>query len=163
MRRTQTVPSPEELELLSQVVRDVARGRRLSREDAQDFAQSVHLRCLERNYDIFMKFQGRSSLKTYLTIVVRRILLDWRNSQYREVAAVRRRSGIGGPRDSPRAIGRPRWSHHERGGRDPLGPRRRAAEVGPESDGVATAGAYQATHGVGGGVAEDRQRFRGPR
>ena len=37
---------------------------------------------LERNYDIFHRFTGRSSLRTYLTVVVTRMLLDWLNATY---------------------------------------------------------------------------------
>ena len=82
MSGTTTVPSPEQLTLLSQTIRDVAQGRRLSREDAEDFAQSVQVRFLERGYDIIERFEGRSSLRTYLTVVISRMLLDWRNSKY---------------------------------------------------------------------------------
>ena len=77
-----TVPSREQLALLAQTIRDVGRARRLSREDADDFAQSVQVRFLERHYDIIDRFAGRSSLRTYLTVVVNRMLLDWRNSLY---------------------------------------------------------------------------------
>jgi RNA polymerase sigma factor (sigma-70 family) len=77
-----STPSEEQLQLLSQVVRDVARSRRLPIADAQDFAQSVHLTLLERRYDVFSRFGGRSSLHTFLTTVVRRMLLDWRNQAY---------------------------------------------------------------------------------
>jgi RNA polymerase sigma factor (sigma-70 family) len=77
-----STPSEEQLQLLSQVVRDVARSRRLPAEDAQDFAQSVHLTLLERRYDVFARYGGRSSLRTFLTAVVRRMLLDWRNQAY---------------------------------------------------------------------------------
>jgi RNA polymerase sigma factor (sigma-70 family) len=79
---TPGIPSSEQLQLLSQVVRDVARSRRLPADDAQDFAQSVHVTLLERNYDVFARFGGRSSLRTFLTTVVRRMLLDWRNQTY---------------------------------------------------------------------------------
>ena len=82
MSGTTTVPSPEQLALLSQTIRDVAQARRLSREDAEDFAQSVQVRFLERGYDIIDRFEGRSSLRTYLTVVISRMLLDWRNSKY---------------------------------------------------------------------------------
>src|SRR5262245_35668875 len=63
-------------------MREVARHHRLSPVDTQDFSQHVQLRFLDRNYDAFSRFSGRSSLKTYLTVVVTRILLDWRNSLY---------------------------------------------------------------------------------
>jgi RNA polymerase sigma factor (sigma-70 family) len=71
----------QQLALLEQVARDVA-GRQLPPQDAQDFVQSVHLRLLERNYDVFTRFAGRSSLRTYLSVVVKRQLLDWRNAHY---------------------------------------------------------------------------------
>jgi len=75
-------PTPEELSLLDTVIRAVARARRLGCGDFQDFAQTVHLKLLERRYDAFSRFRGDSSLRTYLTVVVTRILLDWRNARY---------------------------------------------------------------------------------
>ena len=75
-------PSSSELTILAEVIRNVARTHRLRPEEAADFAQTVHLRLLHRNYDVFARFAGRSSLRTYLTVVVVRLLLDWRNSQY---------------------------------------------------------------------------------
>lgn len=74
-------PSPDDLSLLSEVLREVAR-RRLPPDDAEDFVQAAHVRLLERNYEVFRRFDGRSSLRTYLTVVVVRLLLDWRNSTY---------------------------------------------------------------------------------
>ena len=75
-------PSPAELALLTRVIKQLVRAHRLSPEDADDFSQTVHLKLLERNYDVFQRFAGRSSLKTYLTVVVMRLLLDWRNSSF---------------------------------------------------------------------------------
>ena len=75
-------PSPSDLQLLATVIREVARVRRLSPADAQDFGQSVQVRCLERDYEMFRRFSGRSSLRTYLRVVVTRLLLDWQNSSY---------------------------------------------------------------------------------
>src|SRR6185436_8581787 len=75
-------PSAAELALLAAVVREVARFHRLSPVDAQDFSQHVQLRFLERNYDAFARFSGRSSLRTFLTVVATRILNDWRNALY---------------------------------------------------------------------------------
>jgi RNA polymerase sigma factor (sigma-70 family) len=60
----------------------VARHHRLTPENAEDFVQSSHVRLLERNYDVFDRFTGRSSLHTYLTVVATRLLLDWRNHEY---------------------------------------------------------------------------------
>jgi RNA polymerase sigma factor (sigma-70 family) len=75
-------PTPEDLALLDAVIRAVARARRLGGPDLQDFAQIVHLKLLERRYDVFSRFRGDSSLRTYLTVVITRILLDWRNARY---------------------------------------------------------------------------------
>ena len=56
--------------------------RRLAPGDHQDFAQSVHLKLVQGNYGVFAKFRGDSSLRTYLSVVVSRALLDWRNARY---------------------------------------------------------------------------------
>ena len=102
MERTSDAPStehisPSELQILTRVVRDIARARRLSSDDAAEFEQTVHVKLLERKYEVFRRFRGESSLRTYLTAVVTRLFLDWRNSAYgrwRTSAAARR----GGPR-----------------------------------------------------------------
>jgi len=70
------MPTPEQLATLDSVIRQVARAGRLQPHDADDFSQSVHVRLIERQYDVFDRFDGRSSLRTYLTVVVRRLLLD---------------------------------------------------------------------------------------
>jgi RNA polymerase sigma factor (sigma-70 family) len=75
-------PSADDLALLDQVIRGITRARRMTREDAEDFAQSVHVRLVERDYHVFTQFAGRSSLRTYLTVVVHRMLLDWQNHVY---------------------------------------------------------------------------------
>ena len=72
-------PTAHQLDLLSHVVRDVARFQQLSPEDAQDFAESVQQCLMEQRYEIFSRYTGRSSLRTYLTIIVTRLLLEWRN------------------------------------------------------------------------------------
>jgi RNA polymerase sigma factor (sigma-70 family) len=86
-------PTPEQLAVLAQVTAQVARTGRLSPEDGEDFAQFVQLRMIERQYEVFARFGGRSSLHTYLKVVVRRLLLDWRNAtrgKWRPSAAARR-------------------------------------------------------------------------
>jgi RNA polymerase sigma factor (sigma-70 family) len=72
----------EQLVVLEDVLRRVARASGLKTQDEEDFRQSVHLKLLERDYDVVRQFRGHCSLRTYLTVVVRRLLLDWRNSQY---------------------------------------------------------------------------------
>ena len=71
----------EQLELLRHIVSDVARFHRLSWEEANDFARCVQLGLLERPGEIFGCYTGRSSLRTYLAVVVTRMLLDWRKAR----------------------------------------------------------------------------------
>jgi RNA polymerase sigma factor (sigma-70 family) len=73
---------PADFDLLCDVIQSVARGGRLPPEEADDFSQTAHLKLLQRNYAPVTLFAGRSSLRTYLTVVARRLLLDWRNARY---------------------------------------------------------------------------------
>lgn len=87
-------PSALQLTLLDAVIAGVARAHRLNYDDRQDFAQTVHLRLAERRYDVFDRFAGRSSLRTFLGVVVTRMLIDWRHAQcgkWRPSAEARRR------------------------------------------------------------------------
>jgi RNA polymerase sigma factor (sigma-70 family) len=104
MERTSNTPatehiSPSELQILTRVVRDIARARRLSSDDAAEFEQTVHVKLLERKYDVFQRFRGESSLRTDLTAVVTRLFLDWRNSIYGKW-----RSSAAARRSGPRAV-----------------------------------------------------------
>ena len=90
---TATTPSPADLDLLDRVARSLARSRKLTPADVDDFAQTVQLRMAERHYDVFALFEARASLRTYLTVVVARLLKDWQNHQlgkWRPSAAARR-------------------------------------------------------------------------
>lgn len=70
--------APDDLAVLADVLRVICRRRRLRREDAEDYMQSVHLRLISSDYALFRRFDGRSSLRTYLTVSLDRMLLDWR-------------------------------------------------------------------------------------
>jgi RNA polymerase sigma factor (sigma-70 family) len=50
----------------------------LSAADADDFSSYVTLRMVEDDYEVLSRFQGRASLRTYLTVVIQRMLLDYR-------------------------------------------------------------------------------------
>lgn len=82
MTDSSTYPPADSLATLGQVLRQVARRHRLTREDTEDFLQTAHLKLIERDYDVFRQFQGRSSLRTYLLVVCTRLLLDWRVERY---------------------------------------------------------------------------------
>jgi RNA polymerase sigma factor (sigma-70 family) len=75
-------PSPPEFALLCKVIDAVTRTSGLTESQAEDFSQWVHLTLLQRNYEPLTRFAGRSTLQTYLTVVVRRLLLDWRNAEF---------------------------------------------------------------------------------
>jgi RNA polymerase sigma factor (sigma-70 family) len=64
--------------LIADVIRSVTRRRRLSQEDAEDFAGTVTLRLLADDCAVLQRFEGRSSLRTFLVRVVERMLLDQR-------------------------------------------------------------------------------------
>ena len=89
--------SQSDFAVLCKVVDRVARSRGLRPGQAEDFAQWVQLTLLERNYAPLAQFAGRSSLETYLTVVVRRMLSDWRNREqgkWRPCAWARNTGGI---------------------------------------------------------------------
>jgi RNA polymerase sigma factor for flagellar operon FliA len=81
------------LELVEPIVRSAARRHRLTAEDADDLASVVRLKLLQDNGAVLQKFEGRSSLRTYLTVVVHPLLLDERVARWgrwRPSAAARR-------------------------------------------------------------------------
>lgn len=75
--------------LIDDVVRFVVRRRGLRDDDAEEFAASVRLRLVESGYDILKQFEGRSSLRTYLTVAdtARTLGLDQKRL-YRTIAHV---------------------------------------------------------------------------
>jgi hypothetical protein len=86
-----------QLTLIDHVVTCVARRHCLAPDDADDFRATVHLRLIQDDYAAIRKFEGRSSLRTYLTVVIGRLLLDHRNSvwgKWRPSAPARRAGEI---------------------------------------------------------------------
>jgi RNA polymerase sigma factor (sigma-70 family) len=83
------------LTLIDQVVASVARRHHLSSADVEDFRSTVYVRLIQDDYATLRKFEGRSSLRTYLTSVIGRLLLDQRNSTWGKwrPSAVARRGG----------------------------------------------------------------------
>jgi RNA polymerase sigma factor (sigma-70 family) len=51
----------------------------LSPDDIDDFCSHVVEKLLDRDYEILRQFQGRSSLPTYLAVVIQRLFQDYRN------------------------------------------------------------------------------------
>jgi RNA polymerase sigma factor (sigma-70 family) len=67
------------LPVIDAVVSQVCRRHHLSAAEADDFASEVRLHILEKNYEPLRRFEGRSTLRTYLTVVVNHLFLDYRN------------------------------------------------------------------------------------
>ena len=56
----------------------ICRRNHLSPADAEDFVAQVRLKMIENNYAVLRKFEGRSSIQTYLTTVIQRLFLEQR-------------------------------------------------------------------------------------
>jgi RNA polymerase sigma factor for flagellar operon FliA len=67
------------LDVVESVIRYVCQRQRLSGSEAEEFDSEVKLRLVDHDYEVLRKFQHRSSLRTYLTIVIQRLYLDYRN------------------------------------------------------------------------------------
>jgi RNA polymerase sigma factor (sigma-70 family) len=77
----------ESLDAIERAIARVCREARLDRADAEDFASSARLALLADDCAILRKFEGRSSLPSYLTIVVRRLFVDERRASGRWYAS----------------------------------------------------------------------------
>jgi RNA polymerase sigma factor for flagellar operon FliA len=72
----------EHRDILEAAIARTCRRFRLSPADAEDFAGEFRLRLVKEDYAILKQFQGRSSLRTYLLVVVMRAFQDWRNARW---------------------------------------------------------------------------------
>lgn len=82
---------------IARVTRFIARRHRLSQAEAEDFSGEVNLAIIRGNYAVLAAFQGRSSLRTYLTTVIQRMFLDYRRrlwGKWRPSAEAKRRGPI---------------------------------------------------------------------
>jgi RNA polymerase sigma factor (sigma-70 family) len=82
---------------IERVIRFVARRHRLSRQEEEEFAGEVRLALVDNNYRILARFQGMSSLRTYLTTVIQRLFLDHRQKmwgKWRPSAEAQRRGPV---------------------------------------------------------------------
>jgi RNA polymerase sigma factor (sigma-70 family) len=68
----------QNLELINRIVTHVCRRNHVLPQDADDFRSDVHLHLLEEKFAILRKFEGKSSLSTYLTTVINRMLYQCR-------------------------------------------------------------------------------------
>ena len=66
------------LGIVERAARGVCRRARLSGADEEDFVSAARLALIENDYEILRKYEGRSSLATYLAVVFQRLLSDQR-------------------------------------------------------------------------------------
>jgi len=96
------------LDVIERAIAQVARQVRLHGADAEDFASSARIALLAGDCAILRKYEGRSSLASYVAIVVRRLFLDQKRSEGRwHPSAEAVRHGDAG-------IALERLLHHER-------------------------------------------------
>jgi len=67
------------LKLIDKIAAHAARRHHFSREETEDFVSIVRLKLLEEKYRIIRQFEGKSTFRTYLTIVIQRQMLDHQN------------------------------------------------------------------------------------
>jgi RNA polymerase sigma factor (sigma-70 family) len=82
-----------QLPLIERITRWVGARRGLHGAEAEDFASVVKTRLIENDYQVLASFEGRSTLKTYLTTVINRVYLDFqvqRFGKWRPSARARR-------------------------------------------------------------------------
>jgi len=108
-----------QLPVIERVIGWVCARRCLRGADAEDFASTVKCRLIEDDYEILGKFGGRSSLKTYLTVVINRLYLDFQVQRFGKVANVGRGPSPRTGGDAPRVPAVPRRPHLRRGMRRP--------------------------------------------
>jgi RNA polymerase sigma factor (sigma-70 family) len=76
-------PDPRQIltdnfDLIRQIVRGVARRARLDAATTEDLESAVWVHLLDRDSRVIRQFGGRSTLRTFLTVVVARLALDQR-------------------------------------------------------------------------------------
>jgi RNA polymerase sigma factor for flagellar operon FliA len=71
-----------QLPLIERVIASVCRRNAFPAEESEEFASWAKLRLVDEDYAVFRKFQGRSSLPTYLTTVIVNLFRDYRTHRW---------------------------------------------------------------------------------
>lgn len=69
-------------DLIERALAAVCRRYGLYGPDAEDFSSIARLHLIEDDYAVLRRFEGRSSLPTYLVVVITRQFQDWRNARW---------------------------------------------------------------------------------
>lgn len=72
----------EHFPLVEELVRFVARRNRLGADEREDYASYATLKLVENDYARLRKYRGDSSFRTYLTVVMQRLFLDFRIAKW---------------------------------------------------------------------------------
>jgi RNA polymerase sigma factor (sigma-70 family) len=72
----------QQLPVIERVTGWVCGRQGLRGADAEDFASTVKLRLIENDYEVLARYEGRSTLKTYLTSVISRFYLDFQDQRF---------------------------------------------------------------------------------
>jgi RNA polymerase sigma factor (sigma-70 family) len=67
------------LPVIETIALHLCQRSQLTREDAEDFISFLKLKLIEDDYAVFRKFKGRTSIRTYLSVVINHIFKDYRN------------------------------------------------------------------------------------
>jgi RNA polymerase sigma factor for flagellar operon FliA len=100
-----------QLPVIETVIAHVSRRHHLAALEAQEFGSEVTLRLMQHDYEVLRRFQGRSTLRTYLTVVINRVFLDYRIrlwGKWRPSAEAKRLGAVAISLE--RLIGRDGWS-----------------------------------------------------
>jgi len=68
--------------LIERVITAFCRRQRLAHADADEFGGIARLHLVDRDYAVLRKFQGESSLQSYLVAVFTHLYIDWRNASW---------------------------------------------------------------------------------
>jgi RNA polymerase sigma factor for flagellar operon FliA len=70
------------LPMVDEIIAEVARRHRVRGDDLAEFRSLAYMKLLEHDYAVLRRFQGTSSIRTYLSVVLHRVLLDQRNREW---------------------------------------------------------------------------------
>src|SRR6516225_10797601 len=70
------------LPVIDDIAGQICRRHHMTGADAEDFRSVARLHFMERNCEVLRRFEGRSSLPTYVNVVIQRLFLDYRNRQW---------------------------------------------------------------------------------
>ena len=88
----------DHLAVIDRIIGVIARRHSLGQNEREEFESWVRARIIDGNYAVIRKFGGRSSLPTYLSVVIGNLFLDYRNTlwgRWRPSAAALRIGPLG--------------------------------------------------------------------